>query len=512
MVMWRAFRGAKGNLEEEIRNVKVIDCLDWCEVEIGIHQFFRGYLKGPMHESGWPEMLRLKDCPPSSTFEDRLPRHSVEFVAALPFCDYTDPKSGLSNLATKLPDNCSKPDLTPKTYIAYGFPEELGRGDSVTKLLCDMSDAVNVLTYTAEVKITPWQQNIIKHTQKENEVDDLMELNVEINDASDEATRKSFNQPCEGEKQVVILDNQSKSLKDIVSSNCGENLHYNSLLERNGRVDDVTCSHGVENTLLSEGQIFGQNVIEEAVGVKMMKLDKYHTVRQGHHKCQGVSHSISIVHESTDLELIKREKQNERSTSKQDDFYNSVSVNKDATVPEPQKKDQSTKGDSIHKNDTSKVVNGGAVWDIFRREDVPKLMEYLDKHQNEFRDRNNLPVNAVSHPIHDQTFFLNERHKKQPKEEFDVELWTFVQYLGEAVFIPTGYPHQVRNKQVKKMTLHAINSAVLEAISLISKLSSKNGEKQGLGLRHFLAQARKYRGEHLMLRHFLAQVRWSRGA
>ncbi|KAF6170626.1 hypothetical protein GIB67_020188 [Kingdonia uniflora] len=55
----------------------------------------------------------------------------------------------------------------------------------------------------------------------------------------------------------------------------------------------------------------------------------------------------------------------------------------------------------------------------------------------------------VSHPIHDQTFYLSSSHKKKLKE-FGVEPLTFVQKLGEAVFIPAGCPHQVRNLMVRR--------------------------------------------------------------
>ncbi|KAK9093975.1 hypothetical protein Scep_025444 [Stephania cephalantha] len=164
MVMWRACRetSAKGRLKEESQSVWAVDCLDWCEVEINTHQFFTGYVKGRTRWSGLPELLKLKDWPSSSSFEDRLPRHGAEFVSALPYSDYTNPKSGILNLATKIPDRCAKPDLGPKTYIAYGLAEEFGLGDSVTKLHCDMADAVNILTHTTEVNITPGQRSAIK--------------------------------------------------------------------------------------------------------------------------------------------------------------------------------------------------------------------------------------------------------------------------------------------------------------------------------------------------------------
>lgn len=105
------------------------------QVDTNLRSFFKWYTEGRYDGVGWPEILKLKDCPPSE-------RHAIEVISILPFKEYTHPHDGYLNLATKLPRISLKPDMGPKTQIGYGFAQELGRGDSVTKLHFNMCDVV----------------------------------------------------------------------------------------------------------------------------------------------------------------------------------------------------------------------------------------------------------------------------------------------------------------------------------------------------------------------------------
>ncbi|XP_057499381.1 lysine-specific demethylase JMJ26-like isoform X2 [Actinidia eriantha] len=401
MVMWRALcENLDSNDRSNMSEVKAIDCLAGCEVEIKTHQFFKGYTDGRRYKNFWPEMLKLKDWPPSDKFEDLLQRHCDEFISALPFQEYTDPRAGFVNLAVKLPQGVLKPDLGPKTYIAYGIAQELGRGDSVTKLHCDMSDAVNILTHTAEVELDDQQHAEIVKLKKKHQAQDERERLV----------REMNIRPCNVASEQKL---------------------------------DLNASHRKHE----------DNKIE-------------------------VSGSFPVV--------------NTFSPSKQPSEASEV-------ITDPARDHE---GDSKPSEEI-----GGALWDIFRREDVPKLQEYLRKHCGEFRHTYCSPVEQVVHPIHDQCFYLTLEHKRKLKEEYGIEPWTFEQHLGEAVFIPAGCPHQVRNLksctkvavdfvspenvhecirlteefrrlpkdhkaredklEIKKMILHAINQAVedLEALT-----------------------------------------------
>lgn len=46
-------------------------------------------------------------------------------------------------------------------------------------------------------------------------------------------------------------------------------------------------------------------------------------------------------------------------------------------------------------------------------------------------------------PIHDQSWYLDQVLRRRLYEEYGVQGWAIVQFLGDAVFIPAGAPHQV---------------------------------------------------------------------
>ncbi|KAH7569009.1 hypothetical protein JRO89_XS06G0088300 [Xanthoceras sorbifolium] len=121
----------------------------------------------------------------------------------------------------------------------------------------------------------------------------------------------------------------------------------------------------------------------------------------------------------------------------------------------------------------------GAQWDVFRRQDVPKLIEYLRRHSNEFAQANGFRKHVV-HPILDQNFFLDSTHIMRLKEEFEIEPWTFEQHVGEAVIIPAGCPYQIRNlKSCVNVVLDFVSPEnVTECIKLVDELRLlPNGHK-----------------------------------
>ncbi|KAL7163014.1 hypothetical protein ACSBR2_039169 [Camellia fascicularis] len=356
MVMWRAFRQITHSQHSKHLDVVAIDCLDWSEVKINIRQFFKGYLEGRFDSWLCPQLLKLKDWPSSNSFEERLPRHAAKFIDCLPFKEYTHPRFGFFNLAVKLPLTTSKPDLGPKIDIAYGVAQELGRGDSVTKLRCNMADAVIILTQVNAVTLTPKQLSKIE-----------------------ELKQKYLNQD-----QREIFDNGSE---------------------------------------------LGQTVEKQQLSPSMEK-----------------SRPASERSEVKKLDQGKSGKSAEYSNA-------------------------GTMLDGLEHAD------GGAVWDVFRRQDVPKLQEYLKKHFREFRHIHCSPLQQFVHPIHDQTFYLTLEHKRKLKEEYGIEPWTFVQKLGDAVFIPAGCPHQVRNlKSCIKVVLDFVSTEnVSECICLTEEFRSLPG-------------------------------------
>ncbi|XP_010277904.1 PREDICTED: lysine-specific demethylase JMJ25-like [Nelumbo nucifera] len=406
-VMFQTFLEKSGTKSgNDVKALKATDCLDWCEVEIGIQQFFKGYLEGRTHANLWPEMLKLKDWPSPKLFQEQFPAHNAEFIHALPFQEYTNPDTGLLNLAVKLPKEFSKPDVGPRVYISYGIAEELGRGDSVTKLYCDSSDVVNVLTHTSEVPLSIDQLAKIKKLKNKHKAQDRRES---LKTAID---KKMVNEL----KQKTSLSNKEKL----------------------GTSESMDATRGWKKSS------------KEAARVSTSPPD------------------LKVPEEC--YTSVKDEKLLDAGE------YDSDSKATNGYCCTAHCSKTSEVGDTLcqKKNEEEPIVPSscGAQWDVFRREDAPKLQEYLRRHFAEFRHTYCSPVEHVAHPILDQIFFLDTKHKLRLKEEFKIEPWTFNQHLGEAVIVPAGCPYQIRNlKSCINVALDFVSPEnVHECIQVIDEL------------------------------------------
>ncbi|MEE6479972.1 hypothetical protein FKM82_012424 [Ascaphus truei] len=83
----------------------------------------------------------------------------------------------------------------------------------------------------------------------------------------------------------------------------------------------------------------------------------------------------------------------------------------------------------------------GALWHIYAAKDAEKIRELLRKVGDE-QGQENPPDHD---PIHDQSWYLDQALRKRLYDEYGVQGWAIVQFLGDAVFIPAGAPHQVHN-------------------------------------------------------------------
>lgn len=325
---------------------KNANCLDWCELEICRKQIFMGSLEGKTQANMRDETMKLKLYISSTLFQQQFPNYYSEIISALPLQDYTNPISGIYNLASNIPSDTKKPEFGPSIHISFGGLDDFSRADFATKLFSNPHDMVNILVHASDEPISTEHLTKIKNLMKKCNTRDDTDLDQKVENESEEKS------------SVISGNSEESSLKS--------NIHQESTILPNDDEEDESDSD-----------------------------------------CEP-----SIRWSGIDL-----------SSDELDDQKNFQS--------------------HYFSGDERTDISCGAQWDVFRRQDVSKLVEYLSRHSNNFGPINNLPENIV-HPIYDQYFYLDEIHKFKLKEEFDIEPWTFKQHLGEAVIVPAGCPYQVK--------------------------------------------------------------------
>lgn len=373
---------------------KVTNMPDWYEVEFNTKESF-GRSHGVACKPVRHETLKMKAKFSSKLCQQLFAGHHAEVIRAFPLQEYTNPSSGLLNLATKVSEEIPNPRLSPHILITYGSADEAARGDLVTNLSCSSHDMVNVLVYSSNNKYSSEQLNHIK--------------NMVQNGAG-----------ANGKEEIRVLENGAAGDHSEVIDEAGQR---ERLVGGTTGVASASCC-STANHEDKDANIRHGNVSP----TKILGSDTDSDASMG---CCGTSDS---PHKIT----------NQVSNSKSGGTINVAQEKSCADAQKNSSADAQEKSCADAQKKTCADRPFGAQWDIFRREDTPKLLEYMKQCSNEFCDVYGLS-DQVIHPIFDKAFFLDAAHKMKLKEEFKIEPWTFKQSLGEAVVVPAGCPYQIRN-------------------------------------------------------------------
>lgn len=89
----------------------------------------------------------------------------------------------------------------------------------------------------------------------------------------------------------------------------------------------------------------------------------------------------------------------------------------------------------------ARVKPPAALWHIYAAKDADKIRDFLVRAELERGAR----PRAQHDPVHDQTWYLDATLRERLYREYGVEGYAILQCPGDAVFVPAGAPHQVRN-------------------------------------------------------------------
>uniref|UniRef100_A0A673KRV0 Probable JmjC domain-containing histone demethylation protein 2C n=1 Tax=Sinocyclocheilus rhinocerous TaxID=307959 RepID=A0A673KRV0_9TELE len=97
--------------------------------------------------------------------------------------------------------------------------------------------------------------------------------------------------------------------------------------------------------------------------------------------------------------------------------------------------------DNVKKRLKDSSETPGALWHIYTSKDGEKIKEFLHKVAKE----QGVEIPVDNDPIREPAWYLSRKLRQRLLDEYAIQGWTVVQFLGDSVLIPAGALHQVQN-------------------------------------------------------------------